>query len=188
MASFEEHLSVVLSSGRFLYLCVLSAAPQQSEICVKFSVFHTIFWREILVKFSVTHPNPGERSMENFTKISRQISRHLWQRKTEKIFTSALLQCGCSGCVHQSLSLLVCQFLSSLSVSLSLSLCLCLCPSLSLSLSFSVSVSLSESRIHCNEIHHGQRSLGCPTNGWIEWAMIEELAWLFIAHQTIWQW
>ena len=39
------------------------------------------------MKFSVAHPNPGKRSAENFTKISRQISRHLWQRKTEKIFT-----------------------------------------------------------------------------------------------------
>ena len=54
------------------------------------------FWREILVKFSVAHPNPGKRSTENFTKISRQISRQLWQRKTEKNFTSALLQGGCS--------------------------------------------------------------------------------------------
>ena len=48
------------------------------------------------MKFSVAHPNPGKRSAENFTKISRQISRHLWQRKTEKIFTSALLQGSCS--------------------------------------------------------------------------------------------
>ena len=70
----------------------LSAAPQQSEICVKFSIFHTVFD----VKFSVAHPNPGKRSVENFTKISRQISRHLWQRKTEKMFTSALLQGSCS--------------------------------------------------------------------------------------------
>ena len=74
----------------------VSAAPQQSEICVKFSVFHTEIWREILVKFSVAHPNPEKRSTENFTKISRQISRHLWQRKTEKNFTSALLQGSCS--------------------------------------------------------------------------------------------
>ena len=43
------------------------------------------------MKFSVAHPNPGKRSTENFTKISR----HLWQRKTEKIFTSALLQGSC---------------------------------------------------------------------------------------------
>ena len=48
------------------------------------------------MKFSVAHPNPGKRSAENFTKISRQISRHLWQRKTEKNFTSALLQDSCS--------------------------------------------------------------------------------------------
>ena len=34
-----------------------AAAPRQSEICVKFSVFHTVFLREILVKFSVAHPN-----------------------------------------------------------------------------------------------------------------------------------
>ena len=49
-----------------------------------------------MLKFSLAHPNPGKRSTENFTKISRQISRHLWQRKTEKIFTSALLQGSCS--------------------------------------------------------------------------------------------
>ena len=48
------------------------------------------------MKFSIARPNPGKRSAENFTKISRQISRHLWQRKTEKIFTSALLQGSCS--------------------------------------------------------------------------------------------
>ena len=48
------------------------------------------------MQFSVAHPNPGKRSAENFTKISRQISRHLWQRKTEKNFTSALLQGSCS--------------------------------------------------------------------------------------------
>ena len=48
------------------------------------------------MKFSVAHPNSGKRSTENFTKISRQISRHLWQRKTEKNFTSTLLQGSCS--------------------------------------------------------------------------------------------
>ena len=37
-------------------------------------------------KFSLAHPNPGKRSTENFT----QNLRHLWQRKTEKKFTSAL--------------------------------------------------------------------------------------------------
>ena len=63
------------------------------------------FWREIFVKFPLGHPNPGKCSTENFTKISRQISRHL-QRKTEKKFTSALLHCSCSDllfvCVCQS--------------------------------------------------------------------------------------
>ena len=49
------------------------------------SRFSHRFWREVLVKFSVAHPNPGKRSTENFTKISRQISRHLWQRKRRKI-------------------------------------------------------------------------------------------------------
>ena len=48
------------------------------------------------MKFSVARPNPGKCSTENFTKISRQISRHFWQRKTEKNFTSALLQGSCS--------------------------------------------------------------------------------------------
>ena len=48
------------------------------------------------MRFSLARPNPGKRSTENFTKFSRQISRHLWQRKTEKNFTSALLQGSCS--------------------------------------------------------------------------------------------
>ena len=58
------------------------------------------------MKFSVAHPNPGKRSTENFTKISRQISRHLWQRKREKIFTSALLQGSCPEAVGHGSSLL----------------------------------------------------------------------------------
>ena len=48
------------------------------------------------LKFSVAHPDLGKRSTENFTEISCQISRHLWQRKTEKYFISALLQGSCS--------------------------------------------------------------------------------------------
>ena len=48
------------------------------------------------MKFSLGHPNPGKCRTEKLTKISRQISRHLWQRKTEKHFTSALLQGSCS--------------------------------------------------------------------------------------------
>ena len=63
---------------------------------VKLFRFSHRFGREILVKFSLAHPNPGKRSTENLTGISRQISRHLWQRKTEKKFTSALLQGSCS--------------------------------------------------------------------------------------------
>ena len=62
----------------------ISTTHQQSEICVKFSVFHTVLvWNfgEIL-RFG--HPNPGKRSTQ---KISCQIARHLWQRKTEKKFT-----------------------------------------------------------------------------------------------------
>ena len=61
---------------------------QQSEICVKFSVFHTVFDVKLLVKFSLAHPNPGKRCTENFTKFSRQISRRLWQKKIEKTFIS----------------------------------------------------------------------------------------------------
>ena len=38
--------------------------PQQSEICVKFSVFHTRFWREILVKFSRTYPTSGRLDLQ----------------------------------------------------------------------------------------------------------------------------
>ena len=56
------------------------------------------------MKFSVAHSNPGKRSTENFTKISRQISQHLWQRKTEKYFTSALLQGSCSRVVLELFS------------------------------------------------------------------------------------
>ena len=67
--------------------------PSRVKFAWNFRFSHC-FWREILVKFSVALPNPGKRSTENFTKFSRQISRHLWQRKTEKIFTSALLHQG----------------------------------------------------------------------------------------------
>ena len=58
------------------------------------SVFSAL--RPSRVNFFLAHPNPGKRSTENFTKISRQNSRHLWWRKTEKSFTSALLQGSCS--------------------------------------------------------------------------------------------
>ena len=44
------------------------------------------------MKISLARPNPGKLSTENLTEISRQISQSLWQRKTEKMFTSALLQ------------------------------------------------------------------------------------------------
>ena len=74
-------------------------APAEWNLREIFRFSHR-FWREILVKFSVAHPNPGKRSAKNFTKISRQISRQFWQRKTEKIFTSALLQGSCSDNVH----------------------------------------------------------------------------------------
>ena len=74
-----------------------SAAPQQSEICVKFSVFHTVFD----VKFWWIFPSHTQ-TLENVArKISPKFhakfheSRH-WQRKTEKIYTSALLQGSCS--------------------------------------------------------------------------------------------
>ena len=70
-------------------------APAEWNLREIFRFSHR-FWHEILVKFSAAHPNPGKRSAENFTKISRQISRHVWQRKTEKNFTSALLQGSCS--------------------------------------------------------------------------------------------
>ena len=70
-------------------------APAEWNLRELFCFSHR-FWREILVKFFLAHANPGKRSTENFTKISRQISRHLWQRKTEKIITSALQQGSCS--------------------------------------------------------------------------------------------
>ena len=70
-------------------------APAEWNLREIFRFSHR-FWREIWVKFSVARPNPGKRSTENSTKISRLISRHLSQRKTEKIFTSALLQGSCS--------------------------------------------------------------------------------------------
>ena len=43
---------------------------------------------EILVKFSFAHPNPGKRSTENFTKISRQISRHFPPKKPSRTKTT----------------------------------------------------------------------------------------------------
>ena len=74
----------------------ISAAPPAEWNLREIFRFSHRFWREILVKFSAAHRNPGKRSAENFTQISRQISRHFWQRKTEKFFTSALLQGSCS--------------------------------------------------------------------------------------------
>ena len=65
----------------------VSAVPQQSESCARFSVFHTVFDVKFGWNFSLAHPA---------RKISPKISRHLWQRKTDKIFTSALLQGSCS--------------------------------------------------------------------------------------------
>ena len=44
-------------------------APAEWNLREIFRFSHR-FWREILVKFSVAHPNPGKRSTENFTKIS----------------------------------------------------------------------------------------------------------------------
>ena len=73
----------------------LSATPQQGEICVKFSVFHTVSGVKFSEIFRFGHPNPGKRSA---WKISPEfhISRHLWQRKNGEIFHSALLQGSCS--------------------------------------------------------------------------------------------
>ena len=93
---FEDvYRQFVCDFAGLLRLVVQRCAPAEWNLREIFRFSHR-FWREILVKFSVAHPNPGKRSAENFTKISRQISRHLWQRKTEKNFTSALLQGSCS--------------------------------------------------------------------------------------------
>ena len=46
--------------------------------------------------FRFGHPNPGKKHAENFTKISRQLSRHLWQKENGEKFHSALLQGSCS--------------------------------------------------------------------------------------------
>ena len=76
-------------------------ASAEWTLCKMFRFSHR-FGHEILVNFSlgrpICDPNPGKCRRENFTQISRQISRHLWQRKTEKRFTSALLQGSCSEC------------------------------------------------------------------------------------------
>ena len=50
----------------------------------KFSVFHTVFD----VKFWWNFPSHTQTPENVAQKISRQISRHPWQRKTEKILTS----------------------------------------------------------------------------------------------------
>ena len=70
--------------------CLRSLEPRarSQKMLSNFPFFHTVFDVKISVKFSVAHPNPGKRSRENFTKISRRF----WQRKTKKNFTSALLQ------------------------------------------------------------------------------------------------
>ena len=94
----------ILPQSEIRVTILAANAKEANENLREIFRFSHRFWREILVKFSVAHPNPGERSTENFTKISRQISRHLWQRKTEKIFTSALLQGSCSDDVCPSIS------------------------------------------------------------------------------------
>ena len=65
-----------------------SAAPSRVKICVKFSVIHTVFD----VTFWWNFPSHTQILENVARKKSRQISRHLWQRKTENNFTSALLQ------------------------------------------------------------------------------------------------
>ena len=59
-------------------------------------VFHTVFDVTFWWNFPSHTQTLENVARKTFTKISRQISRHLWQRKTEKIFTSALLQGSCS--------------------------------------------------------------------------------------------
>ena len=62
--------------------------PQQSEVCMKSSVFRTVLG----VSFCEIFPSDTQ-TLENVTlrkchtKISHQISRHPWQRTTEKMFT-----------------------------------------------------------------------------------------------------
>ena len=65
---------------------------QLGEVFLEVLIFFLLFFCFILfaAKPCTQGPNTGT---ENFTKISR----HLWQRKTEKMFTSALLQGSCSG-------------------------------------------------------------------------------------------
>ena len=58
---------------RFPGLLSQKETPQQSEILREMFRFSHRFWREIWVKFSLAHPNPGKRSTENCTKISRKI-------------------------------------------------------------------------------------------------------------------
>ena len=74
----------------------LSAAPQQSEICVKFSVFHTVFD----VKFWWNFPSHTQTLENAARKISpkshAKFQDSFGRKKTEKNVTSALLQGSCS--------------------------------------------------------------------------------------------
>ena len=74
----------------------LIATPHQHcEICVKFSVSRTICGVKLCELLRFGHLNPGKCGTRKIHHNSRQISRHPWQRKTEKKFTP----CFCTGVV-----------------------------------------------------------------------------------------
>ena len=82
------------SENRILFKAkIASGAPQQSEICVTFSVFHTVFWREILVKFLRRTSKPWKKCSPKFhAKFHATIGRE----KRRKLSLPALLQGSCS--------------------------------------------------------------------------------------------
>ena len=93
---FSKYLSSVLGRTE---ICneVRNPGPQKPQIiCNENHHLHDTapnLCGSVLAQFSVPRPRQSESRVkfsvfsQNFTKISRQISRHLWQRKTERNFT-----------------------------------------------------------------------------------------------------
>ena len=58
---FKEFLVILSASGskRINSVTIISATPQQNDICVRISVFHTLFGVKFCEIFRVGHPDPG---------------------------------------------------------------------------------------------------------------------------------
>ena len=74
----------------------LSATPQRSEICLKFSVFHTLFGVKSCEGFRFVHPNPGKRTARKISPNFHAKFHDTFGREKREKIDSALLQGSCS--------------------------------------------------------------------------------------------